>query len=201
MHFFIQKVKFKNFLPVIIGIVLILPYSMSAQNYTLKGKAKGNEKRKMTIPQTYSPKKATLYSIIPGLGQAYTRKYWKIPIIYTGFGVIGYFVVTNNREYKIYRDAYNCSVINGANCTNPIAKKYNSATLRLIRDYYRRNLQLSYIVMGSWYLLQILDANVNAQLSHWNVSNNITLDVYPVMKPSPSPDRTFYKGIGLRFNF
>lgn len=201
MYCIIQKVKFKNLLPIIIGVLLVLPYPLSAQEYTLKGKAKGNEKRKLKIPRTYSPKKATLYSIIPGLGQAYTRKYWKIPIIYAGFGAIGYFVVTNNREYKIYSDAYNCSVINSPNCSNPIVKKYNSATLRLIRDYYRRNLQLSYIVMGSWYLMQMLDANIEAQLSHWNVSNNITLDVYPVMKSSPTPERIFYKGIGLRFNF
>lgn len=147
-----------------------------------------------------SPKTATLMALVPGLGQAYNRKYWKIPIIYAGFGVIGYFAVVNSREFKKYSNAYNCKAIN-PNCSNPISKKYSETTLRLIRDYYRRNMQLSYIVMGGWYLLQILDANVDAQLTHWNVTNNISMDVYPVIRPPSNTNVPGYGGIGLRLNF
>jgi len=60
-----------------------------------------------TEEELHSPKKASLYSaVLPGLGQAYNKKYWKIPLIYAGFGTIGYFIHWNNDNYKIMRQAY-----------------------------------------------------------------------------------------------
>ena len=153
------------------------------------------------------PKKAMLMAIVPGLGQIYNHKYWKIPIVYTGFAVIGYFAITNRNYYRTFKEAYDYKIShpdcnpNSTDCNNEYAKKYDKATLKIIRDYYRRNMQLSYIIGGAWYLLQIIDANVDAHLSHWNISNNLSLDVAPVIQPFDMPHAPAYKGISLRFKF
>ncbi len=139
-------------------------------------------------------------ALLPGMGQAYNHKYWKMPFVYAGFGVIGYFAVVNQNEYTKYSLAYTCK-ISDPNCTNPISLKYQESTLRTIRDYYRRNLQLSYIVMGAWYMLQMIDANVDAHLSHWDISDNLTLDVTPIIGPVPNKSSSLYKGLSLRFSF
>ncbi len=181
-------------------VFLMAAGPVMGQNMT--GTKPGAEKEKRSKPKhpPRDPKKASLMAMVPGLGQIYNHKYWKIPIVYTGFGVIGYFVVTNTQQYRLYKDAYNCK-INNPQCEDPLAKKYTKETLQYIRDYYRRNMQLSYIIGGAWYLLQIIDANVDAHLSHWNISDNLSLDVSPVYQPVNTLRHPAYQGINLRFSF
>lgn len=155
----------------------------------------------------HSPKKATYLSLIPGAGQIYNKKYWKLPIVYAGFGVTGYFAFWNRAEYIKYNDAYICKLNNPDNqliveynqatnsyecntntkyeCDNELAAKYDSDQLKSFRDYYRRNMELSFIVMGLWYVLQILDATVDAHLYYWNVDENLSVRLEPViMQPT-----------------
>jgi hypothetical protein len=139
-----------------------------------------------TLYQEHSPVKATWLSLIPGAGQIYNRKYWKLPIVYGGFGVVTYFVVINRNEYLKYKEAYKCKVDLGDACDNELAEKYSAENLHDIRNYYRRNMQLSYILGGAWYLLQMLDAVVDAHLYYWDVSDDISLKVEPVMNITPT---------------
>lgn len=136
----------------------------------------------------HSPKKATYLALVPGLGQIYNRKYWKLPIVYAGFAVTGYFAYTNRIQYKDYKEAYICAANAEAdpdyNCDNPLAQKYSVASLQSGMDYYRRNMELSYIVMGVWYILQMLDATVDAHLFYWDVSDDITIQAQPLIKPN-----------------
>lgn len=141
------------------------------------------EKENDSQIRQHSPKKATLYSLVPGLGQIYNKKYWKLPIVYAGFGVTGYFAVTNGREYGKYNDAYKCAINLKDECTNELAQKYTSDDLKTIRDYYRRNMELSYIIMGVWYVLQMLDATVDAHLYYWEVDDNLSVRVDPMIQP------------------
>jgi hypothetical protein len=133
----------------------------------------------------HDAKKATIYSaILPGLGQAYNRKYWKIPIIYAGFGALAYFITTNTRNYHDFRSAYN-TVYNGdtANfASNELIVKYNANLTQLQegRNYYRRNTELSWIIAGVLYLLQIVDASVDANLYNFDVSDDVSLQFTPV---------------------
>ncbi len=174
----------RKFMPVALAALLLLcgfalPLNVIAQKNSTD-----------TLYLDHSPKKATYWALIPGAGQVYNKKYWKLPIVYAGFGVIGYFAFTNRGEYLKYHDAYICSATLGNDCENPLAQKYSTKDLKTIRDYYRRNMELSFIVGGAWYVLQILDAVVDAHLYYWNVSENLSLRVEPVLTPVyPSSNR------------
>lgn len=157
--------------------------SLLLLNFITTPQAVSQEKTTDTLSLKHSPKKATYWSLIPGAGQIYNKKYWKLPIVYTGFGVIGYFAVTNRNEYLKYHDAYICSATLGDECTNELAQKYNTEDLKTIRDYYRRNTELSFIAGAAWYILQMLDAVVDAHLYYWNVNDDISLKVEPVIAP------------------
>ena len=160
-----------------------------------------------TLYQEHSPKKATYWSLLPGAGQVYNKKYWKLPIVYAGFGIIGYFAVINRNEYLKYHEAYVCSATLGEECTNELAQKYNTTDLKSIRDYYRRNTELSFIIGGVWYILQMIDAVVDAHLYYWNVNDDISLKVQPVINPVVLPHTNYngqqpsMNGIKITVNF
>lgn len=133
----------------------------------------------------HNPKRATLYSaILPGLGQAYNKKYWKIPIVYAGIGTIFYFANTNGNEYRNYRDAFDYKSGIKANVDNDIkniADRYSNENLITIRDYYRRNMELSWIIMALWYGLNIIDATVDAHFFEYDIGDDLTLKVEPAI--------------------
>ena len=137
-------------------------------------------------PKKHNPKKATIYSaVLPGLGQAYNKKYWKIPIVYAGIGTIAYIAVTNGNNYGDYRAAfdYKTGTITEADqeIIN-IAKRYSRDNLLSLRDYYRRNMELSWIVMALWYGLNIIDATVDAHFFEYDIGDDLTLKVEPVLQ-------------------
>ncbi|HEX5001291.1 MAG TPA: DUF5683 domain-containing protein [Bacteroidia bacterium] len=128
----------------------------------------------------HSPKKASIYSaVLPGLGQAYNKKYWKIPLIYAGFAGMGYFIVTNNDKYKTYRTAYLNRVDDDPNTTDPYTEIYSDQDLITLKDYYRRNRDLAIICSGLWYVINILDASVDAHLFYFDVGDNLSLQLTP----------------------
>lgn len=137
-------------------------------------------------PKKHNPKKATIYSaVLPGLGQAYNKKYWKIPIVYAGIGTIAYIIDMNSDGYRDYRKAYDykSGIITEADdeIIN-IAKRYSGENLITIRDYYRRNMELSWIIMALWYGLNIIDATVDAHLFEYDISDDLTLKVEPALQ-------------------
>lgn len=150
----------------------------------------------------HSPKKATYYSMaLPGLGQAYNKKYWKIPIIYAGFGTLGYFIKRNTDDYRTFKAAYKYVLEEQTGePPNEMVERYNSDVekLRTIKDYYRRNLELSYILSGALYILQVLDATVDAHFINFDVSENLSLEVDPFIAPMPQAPVQASKGITLR---
>ena len=93
-----------------------------------------NSKKTIAQQQTKSPKKATLLSIIPGAGQVYTKKYWKIPIIYSALITSGYFIYDNNNNYIKYKNTY-LNRLNGINDN----LNYSNSELIILKDYYKRN--------------------------------------------------------------
>jgi len=152
----------------------------------------------------HSPKTATWLALIPGAGQAYNHKYWKMPIVYAGFGVTVYFAITNNNEYQLYRSAYDYKTGLNPNVSDKAkeeAAKYTEDNLITLRDYYRRNMELSWIITAAWYVLQIIDANVDAHFFYYEIDDNLTLQVEPqcVIKNNLSYENNI--GVKLKLNF
>ena len=126
-----------------------------------------------------APARAAFYSaIVPGLGQAYNKKYWKIPIVYGAIGTGVYFYTTNNQEYHRYRDAYK-QRLKGLN--DEFRGQYSDATLINAQRTFQRNRDLSLIITVGLYVLNIVEANVDAHLRQFNVDDNLSFqpEIYP----------------------
>ena len=163
--------------------------------------------------EVHSPKKASLYSaILPGLGQAYNKKYWKIPIIYAGFGTLGYFIGWNNNFYKTYKQAY-VDLTDGDESTNSYldleASKYydlNNPTdynnfktgLSKQQEYYRRNRDLLIISTVGFYGLNIIDASVDAHFFNFDISEDLSFNWQPAANLI---DSQLLYGFNCTFNF
>lgn len=154
-----------------------------------------------------SPAKAAFYSaILPGLGQAYNKKYWKIPIVYAALGTGIYFYVNNNKEYNRYRDAYKSRLagfkndefyldIDGNPLTTP---RITDDGLRRAQKLFRRNKEISLLVTVGIYALNIIDANVDAHLLQYNVDENLSLAPHYKINEM---DATGNLGLTLNFKF
>lgn len=163
--------------------------------------------------EIHSPKKAAVFSaILPGLGQAYNKKYWKIPIIYAGFGTLGYFISWNNKNYKVLRLAFS-DLTDGNPDTNSYldleAVKYYDLdnesernqfenALNKQQNYYRRNRDLLIISTAGFYALNIIDASVDAHLFDFDISEDISFNWQPAMR---SVDDQLVYGFNCTFNF
>lgn len=140
-----------------------------------------------------TPAKAAFYSaILPGLGQAYNKKYWKIPLVYGAIGTSLYFYLDNNKKYNNYRDAYKKRL-------EGLPDDYqflDDSRLIAGQKFYQRNRDLSALFVVGFYVLNIIDANVDAALIQFNVNERLSLrpEIYP-------DDLTFRPNVGLTFNY
>lgn len=149
------------------------------------------------------PMKATMLSaVFPGFGQIYNRKYWKIPLVYAGFGGVGYAVAYNSRWYNRYTKAYQdftdkipetasyLDLIRGAKpedydpvlhpgTYNPSQESWIKDQLLARVDYFKKYRDLSYIGIAAWYIISILDANVDASLFDYDIGENLALTMTP----------------------
>jgi hypothetical protein len=181
----------------IMMLFCFLFHGASAQNDTIRPPDTLEQK-------LHSPRKAAIFStVLPGLGQAYNKKYWKIPIIYAGFGVFAYLINQNSYEYKKFKEAYIWKL---SKDTIPIDNDYiykypTSEQLKAGKDYYLRNLELSWILCGVWYILNILDATVDAQLMDFDISEDISLHVEPGLKNNFLPCYQPVAAMTLTLNF
>lgn len=143
-----------------------------AQNDLKIENIKVKDTLKKTTINPLAPSKAAFYSaILPGLGQAYNKKYWKIPIVYGAIGTGVYSYMWNNKKYHQYRDAYKNRLAGKPDDFNYLDND------RLIQGqrFYQKNRDLSAIVTVGLYILNIVDANVDAHLMQFNVNDNLSV--------------------------
>lgn len=141
-----------------------------------------------------APARAAFYSaIIPGLGQAYNKRYWKIPIVYGAIGTGVYFYSHNNTEYTRYRNAYKQRL---KGLDDEFKGQYSDATLINAQRTFQRNRDLSLIITVGLYVLNIVDANVDAHLKQFNVNDDLTFQ--PAIIPS---DINQQQNVGLSLTY
>ncbi|MFD0861350.1 DUF5683 domain-containing protein [Sungkyunkwania multivorans] len=166
---------------------------------------KANKKNKKIHLDPLAPSKAAFYSaILPGLGQAYNKSYWKIPIVYGAMGTSIYFYVDNNNEYNRYRDAYKRRLAGFRDDEffdqETQTEIISNQGLIDAQEFFRRNRDLSMLITVGLYVLNIIDANVDAHLKQFNVGEDLTLTIDPYFKQNPNNNNT-NAGLRLRFNF
>lgn len=158
-----------------------------------------------------NPKKALIYSaVFPGLGQAYNRKYWKLPIVYGGFFGVVYGISWNGRYYKDYSRAYKELVLDTGNSWTRFTpysyyeikqdeskRRQLEGRLKRQKDNFRQNRDLAIIVGVGLYALCIIDAYVDAQLYHFDISPDLSMNIVPVIY---GPSAYSKYSIGLQCN-
>lgn len=150
----------------------------------------------------YDPRRALLLAaVLPGLGQIYNKKYWKLPLVYGGFISIGYglnFYQSGYRKYKnqlfdnLNTDPSDESLLN-------TQSKFTTSQLRTIVDRYRRERDFMIILMAGMYLLQIVDAHVDAHLKEFDLNPNLQVSIEPTIEQNAMLGRQ--TGVSLIFRF
>lgn len=141
-----------------------------------------------------TPAKAAFYSaILPGLGQAYNKRYWKIPIVYGAIGVSMYYYIDSSKKYHQFRDVYKRRL---EGYTDDEFRFYDNDRLVSAQRFYQRNKDFSALFVVGFYVLNIIDANVDAALIQFNVNDNLSIkpDIY-------KNDVTMRANVSLTFNY
>lgn len=172
------------------------------------------------------PTKAVLYALVPGLGQIYNRKYWKLPLVYGAFMGCMYAVTWNNKNYQDYSTAYKEVMADYKKITDPQTgnpdyngpwgtwenfvpqgqeKEYvmNSSfhdNLKRRKDYYRRYRDLSIIITVGVYAISMIDAYVDAQLFDFDISPDLSMHVEPAVVPQTRYNSSSY-GLNCSLRF
>ena len=151
------------------------------------------------------PAKAALWGLIPGGGQVYNRDYWKVPVVYAALGGLMYSVLFANKRFNEFDRAYLYRTDGDAATvdTNPRTINYpftpsGDNNVKLSREFYRRNRDLSVIFTAVAYGLSIAEALVDAHMASFSVSDDLSMRLAPTVVPVGSVGLA--PGIGLTFS-
>jgi hypothetical protein len=177
---FIALIKPRFFLSGFLFFLLIHQNSLFAQSIKEKEeKATVKETKKEKPDYSFLPKnprKATVLSaLIPGAGQVYNGKLWKVPVLYAGFMTDIYFINYNNKRYETLRDAL--FAFDKGDRTQFPSLNRNSLVRNV--DFWRQNRDLTILLLLAIYALNLVDANVDAHLSGFDISDNLALKIEP----------------------
>jgi len=205
-------------------IIIILIVQLFCIQQNISAQKPDSISVKKSNKRVVEPYRATMLAVVlPGAGQIYNRKYWKIPVVYAGFGALIYTAGYNTSQFNDYTiayqdfddkipetDSYLTLIPADPSTYDPVLypESYVPANEsywkdRMLNgiDYYKRYRDLSYIGIAAWYMISILDANVDASLFNFDVSDNLELAVLPVMVPLPGGYTGAGINVGVRFNF
>ena len=163
--------------------------------------------KKVKEKKPHSPTTATIMSAcLPGLGQIYNGKWWKVPIVYAGLGGLGYLAISNYSQFSAYLHAYEFKtgdLPEGQTLTAheaELANKYAEGQLQTYKDSYHRDFELYTILSVAWYALNIVDACVDGHLYYYDISDDLSLSIDPYLRPAePQIRMPQYAQVGLSF--
>ena len=182
--------------PVLLLTFLFLMFDSTAQriltdSVSIKNATPALKAAEDSIRKTHSPRKAAIRSaIIPGWGQIYNKKYWKLPIVYGGLGAVGAVFVYNLKNYRDTRFAYQAKykaalpVNQGRDSTDywmikPELLPLSPESLRFYRNEFRRDIDYSVLFFLIIWGLNVVDATVDAHLKGFDVSPDLGLKIKP----------------------
>ena len=181
-------------------LLLFISFVINLKSQDIDSVQKESKKLEIKKSNTFNnPKKAGLLSlVIPGAGQIYNKRYVKAPIIWAALGSFGYFYIQNNSEYQKARTSF-VSLIDTISSNNiPYNGSTNLAEVTAFKNNYRSNRDLFLILGVVFYGLQIVDAVVDAHLMGFNVNDNLSLHIQPVVIPN---QQTLTLGGGMQMQW
>ncbi|WP_252587062.1 DUF5683 domain-containing protein [Solitalea agri] len=158
------------------------------------------KKKKVRTPK--DPNTAVFRSaVVPGLGQIYNKRYWKLPLVYGGFVALGYGISFNQKYYTEFLNEYIYKTDDDPNTGNPDYANVSEAQIIAAKDFYKRNRDLCIIGSVALYAAQVIDAYVDAELSNFDVSDDLSLKIGPSLNHSFAYRgmSTYSVGLSLKF--
>ncbi|MFI3331282.1 MAG: DUF5683 domain-containing protein [Rikenellaceae bacterium] len=146
-------------------------------------------------------KATTLSTIFPGAGQFYNKSYWKIPIVLGGIATFAYVIDYNARGYNRFTLAYDLLTDGDDSTVDEFGGIYSSTFIDNYRDSYRRNRDLGIILMAGWYLLNIVDAHVDAHFKNYDISDDLAFDIVPSVNTCYTQSTGSVTSYGMSLNF
>jgi len=188
----------KRFLNSILKRSLFFP--LLAFSFTFSFSQTPDSTQSILVKEKHSARKATIYSaILPGLGQYYNKKAWKIPIVYAVIGGCLYTAVRNNQEYVTYYGELIYRKNHIGNKFNDDLKIYSDNNLLELANYHRKWRDNFYIFIGLAHLLNVIDANVDAHFFNFDASENLSLNIKPYTFSAENNSPVL--GISLKLSF
>ncbi len=200
---FVNKKGIYSFVFLIIFLLGCATLSLGQENDVLSLDSLQQNAMSMKVHEN-SPVKASIYSaVLPGLGQIYTKKYWKVPLVIGGFAAIIYYIDFNSDYYKRYKRYYRDYLaedpanksylelpvfVSGRLSEDDVASggsyaSWFESSLESGKDYYKRNRNLLYVGFVALYIANIVDAAVAAHFKNFDVSDDLSLNIEPVVRP------------------
>ena len=185
---------------ILLSFCLLLTHPLSAQEESpapVVSQVSSSDSAKVV---KHSPTVAMLCSIVPGGGQIYNRKYWKIPIVYGVLGASGYFLYYSAHKMITYRNEFIYRRDGLYTRLDTNLAKYDDEQLLKMKNDQRRNMEIAIGVTAVLYVLNIIDAMVDAHLFYFDVSDDLTLHWKPMMMQDFAR-RDYAFGINLQLHW
>ena len=152
------------------------------------------------LQKKHNPKIAiALSAVIPGAGQIYNKKAWKVPIIYAGLAATGYCVYHFATQTNLYKFEYRYRMQGKTDLLNPRFVHMDDETVLSMKKYHQRNMEISIAATAVVYVLNLIDAIVDAHLFYFDISDDLSMRWSPAVQPDPFG--RYNGGVSLTFSF
>lgn len=175
-------------------LLILLTLFLSVPSFAQRPDSLNAETVKGAWRYKHSPRKAALFSaLLPGAGQVYNRKFWKVPIVWGAIGVTYYYGRFNHDKYLMYRDAYLAITDGDPGTVDPFNGEFPASFVEQNVDFHRRYRDMSYIGFGLMYILNIVDASIDGHFVRFDVGDDLEV----AFAPSYQFDGSMVPSIGI----